>query len=132
MLKYKPFHHRTFGMFGKLDYSILTHMLMLSGILGGVGSLGSDGLVDEYIHASKYKPFHRFWHVRQAYSILNMLMLSRLGLAVLYDGRLGSDGLVDEPPSMLLKYKPFHHRTFGMFGKLDCSILTHMLMLWVG
>ena len=22
--KYKPFHHRTFGMFGKLDYSILT------------------------------------------------------------------------------------------------------------
>ena len=83
--KYKPFHHRTFGMFGKLDYSILTHMLMLS--------VGSSWLV--YV-----------------------------------DGRLGSDGLVDEPPRIhASKYKPFHHRTFGMFGKLDYSILTHMLML---
>ena len=69
--KYKPFHHRTFGMFGKLDYSILTHMLMLSGdVLGGViGRLGSDGLVDEPPHPCfeiQAFPPPYFWHVRQA------------------------------------------------------------------
>ena len=99
--KYKPFHHRTFGMFGKLDrqhpdpYVDVVGRLGEYGLVYVDGRLGEDGLV--YV-----------------------------------DGRLGEYGLVDEPRIHASKYKPFHHRTFGMFGKLDYSILIRMLILLVG